>query len=240
VTVGPVLSREPRLVAVAADHPLAARGSVDPDELADYTLSEVATLPLGLKESFLPARTPAGRRLRRSVVQSLPEALICVASGEIVHATVPSFLEHYYRQPGVVGVPIGDMPPSETALAWLSSSPATDRGLRPHGHRHPSGSGRRRASRRRAGVVAGDGDKAELNFVDAMTLTNGVALYLDAPNEAGLPADRPFRDALRSHIEFGARVAQQNSRGATDNELNPLDHVPLWQWEGDDNASGSN
>jgi DNA-binding transcriptional LysR family regulator len=122
VTVGPVLSREPRIVAVAADHPLAARGSVDLDELADYPLSEVATLPIGLKESFLPARTPAGRPLRRSVVQSLPEALMRVASGEIVHATVPSFIEHYYRQPGVVGLPIRDMPPSETALVWLSST----------------------------------------------------------------------------------------------------------------------
>jgi hypothetical protein len=28
-------------------------------------------------------------------------------------------------------------------------------------------------------------------------------------------------------------VAQQNSRAATDAELNPLDHVPLWGWEGD-------
>jgi DNA-binding transcriptional LysR family regulator len=121
VTVGPVLSREPRIVAVAGDHPLAACGSVDLDELADYPLSEVPTLPVGLKETFLPARTPAGRRLHRAIVQSLTEALTRVASGEIVHATVPSFIDQYYRQPGVVGVPIRDMPPSETALTWLSS-----------------------------------------------------------------------------------------------------------------------
>ena len=41
-------------------------------------------------------------------------------------------------------------------------------------------------------------------------------------------------------IAFGARVARQNSRAATDNELYPLNHLPLWQWEGDDNASESN
>lgn len=121
VTVGPILSREPRIVAVAADHPLAAAGAVDLDTLADYPLSEVPTLPVGLKETFLPDRTAAGRPLRRVVVHSLPEALMRVAGGELVHATVPSFLDHYYRQPGVVAVPIADLPPSETALTWLSA-----------------------------------------------------------------------------------------------------------------------
>jgi hemoglobin len=66
-----------------------------------------------------------------------------------------------------------------------------------------------------------------------------VALYLEALDDAGLPNDTPFRGAVRSHIEFGARVAQQNSRATTDDELYPLDHVPLWEWEGDDEAGGS-
>ncbi len=37
-----------------------------------------------------------------------------------------------------------------------------------------------------------------------------VALYMESVDEAGLPDDEPFRQAVRSHIEFGARVAQQN------------------------------
>jgi DNA-binding transcriptional LysR family regulator len=121
VTIGPRLSREPRVVAVAADHPLAARGSIGLDDLADYPLSDVPTLPIGLKETFVPAHAPSGRELRRTVVQSLPEAIMRVATGEIVHATVPSFIEHYYRQPGVVAVRVRDLPPSENALVWLSS-----------------------------------------------------------------------------------------------------------------------
>jgi hemoglobin len=32
-----------------------------------------------------------------------------------------------------------------------------------------------------------------------------VALYLEALDEADLPIDEPFREAVRSHIEFGAR-----------------------------------
>ena len=37
-----------------------------------------------------------------------------------------------------------------------------------------------------------------------------VALYLETLDEAGLPGDKPFREAVRSHLEFGSRVAQQN------------------------------
>jgi hemoglobin len=35
-------------------------------------------------------------------------------------------------------------------------------------------------------------------------------LYMEAADEAGLPDDPPFREALRSHVEFGTQVAQQN------------------------------
>jgi hemoglobin len=61
-----------------------------------------------------------------------------------------------------------------------------------------------------------------------------VDLYLEAAGEAGLPGDKPFRDALRSHVEFGAKVAQQNSRAKNDSELYPLHEVPHWDWEGDE------
>jgi hemoglobin len=56
------------------------------------------------------------------------------------------------------------------------------------------------------------------------------ALYLEALDEAGMPADEPFRAAVREHVEFGARVAQQNSRAATDDELHPIREVPAWDW----------
>jgi hemoglobin len=59
-----------------------------------------------------------------------------------------------------------------------------------------------------------------------------VALYLEALDEAGLPGDEPFRQAVREHVEFGARVAQQNSRAASDDELHPIREVPAWDWPG--------
>ena len=38
-----------------------------------------------------------------------------------------------------------------------------------------------------------------------------VELYMAALDASGMPADEPFRDAVRSHVEFGSRVAMQNS-----------------------------
>lgn len=57
-----------------------------------------------------------------------------------------------------------------------------------------------------------------------------VQLYLDTLDEAELADDAPFREAVRSHVRLGARVAQQNSHAETDDQLHPLRDVPLWQW----------
>ena len=45
-----------------------------------------------------------------------------------------------------------------------------------------------------------------------------------------------LREAVREHVEFGSRVATQNSHAATDDELHPLREVPRWTWAGDEPA----
>jgi hemoglobin len=60
-----------------------------------------------------------------------------------------------------------------------------------------------------------------------------VELYLQALDEAGMPADEPFRQAVREHVEFGSRVAKQNSNAMSDDELHPLREVPRWTWAGE-------
>jgi alpha/beta hydrolase fold len=60
-----------------------------------------------------------------------------------------------------------------------------------------------------------------------------VELYMAALDESDLPDDEPFREAVRSHIEFGSRVAMQNSNADTDEDLHPLREVPRWTWAGD-------
>jgi hemoglobin len=57
-----------------------------------------------------------------------------------------------------------------------------------------------------------------------------VQAYLEALDEAQLPADEPFRRAVREHVEFGSNVAQQNSRATSDEELHPIRSVPNWTW----------
>jgi hemoglobin len=57
-----------------------------------------------------------------------------------------------------------------------------------------------------------------------------VSAYLEALDEAQMPDDERFRRAVREHVEFGARVAQQNSWATTDEELHPIRSVPSWTW----------
>jgi hemoglobin len=60
-----------------------------------------------------------------------------------------------------------------------------------------------------------------------------VELYMAALDEVGMPDDEPFREAVRSHVEFGSQVAMQNSNALSDDELHPLREVPRWTWPGD-------
>jgi len=63
-----------------------------------------------------------------------------------------------------------------------------------------------------------------------------IELYLAALDAVGMPDDQPFRDAFRAHLEFGTQVAMQNSNAATDDELHPLRVVPMWTWDGGEQA----
>jgi hemoglobin len=60
-----------------------------------------------------------------------------------------------------------------------------------------------------------------------------VELYMAALDAAAMPADTAWREAVRQHVEFGSRVAMQNSHATSDAELHPLREVPKWTWPGD-------
>ncbi|MGO9976709.1 MAG: LysR substrate-binding domain-containing protein [Solirubrobacteraceae bacterium] len=115
--IGPILATEPRVLLVARDHPLAARSSVSVEDLADYTTTDIIGAPREIIDTFSPPRTPSGRPIRRAGLNSLPEATGRVATGELVHPTVPSSLT-FYPHPEVVAVAIEDLPPTNTALVW--------------------------------------------------------------------------------------------------------------------------
>jgi DNA-binding transcriptional LysR family regulator len=121
LTVGPVLSSDTRALAVADDHPLAKRPFVTVEDLADYVVAEVETLPPELLEAFTPSVTPSGRPIPHRRVEGTLDNLALVARGEIVHATVTS-LPNYVNYPGITYVPISDLPPSDSGLVWRASS----------------------------------------------------------------------------------------------------------------------
>lgn len=120
LTVGPILSQEPRVLAVARDHPLAGRADVSIEDIADYHVIAVADLyPQELAEAFIPPKTPSGRLVRRVRLpfKDLNELIILIARGKIVHPTVPSFAS-YFGHPNLVYLPITDLPLSKNALVW--------------------------------------------------------------------------------------------------------------------------
>lgn len=57
-----------------------------------------------------------------------------------------------------------------------------------------------------------------------------VQLYVAALDGADLPTDPDFRTAVVEHVDFGSRVAMQNSHATTEAELHPLREVPRWTW----------
>jgi DNA-binding transcriptional LysR family regulator len=121
VTVGPILSHEGRVAIVAKHDSLAERGSISYEDLAERVVSDTPAFPREMIDAFIPPVTPSGRVLKRIANDGSEATLMRVALGIQVHPTVPSFLDHY-THPGVTSVPIRDLPPSETALAWLTEN----------------------------------------------------------------------------------------------------------------------
>jgi DNA-binding transcriptional LysR family regulator len=123
LVLGPSLLREPRVLAVGPGHPLAGRPAVSVEEIADYPVVQQGWIPAELRDLWLPAKTPRGRSFRHHEVDDrdrgrlLSELGYLVASGKIVHPTVPS-LTRLFGHLDIVYVPIIDLPPFRSGLVW--------------------------------------------------------------------------------------------------------------------------
>jgi DNA-binding transcriptional LysR family regulator len=130
LVVGPTISREPRVLAVARDHPLAERKSVSIEDIADHPVTWVEDLlPKELAAEFMPTTTPTGRPIERLRVRvgDFNELITMIARGKMVHPTVGSFAS-FFGHPDIRYLPITDMPASTSALIWRRRDP--DRRLR--------------------------------------------------------------------------------------------------------------
>jgi DNA-binding transcriptional LysR family regulator len=132
LVVGPILTSQPRVLAVAHDHPLADRDAVDVEELAAHrVLSFVDNWPKELHETIVPSRTPGGRPIPHTRVpvgdRAVLDLPVRVARGEVVLPTVASAAP-YMGDLDLVFVPITGMPRLRSALVWRR--PARDPKLR--------------------------------------------------------------------------------------------------------------
>jgi DNA-binding transcriptional LysR family regulator len=123
IVVGPVLSRQERVVAVAPEHPLATRASVSVDELADYAVPRFDGWPRALQEALFPATTPSGRPIPGTRIpvgaRNMLEVAHRIARQELVFPTVASAAPlmstgHY----DLVTVPLTGLAPVRSALVW--------------------------------------------------------------------------------------------------------------------------
>jgi DNA-binding transcriptional LysR family regulator len=123
LTIGPVLSRRPRVLLVAADHPLVARGYVTAEDLADLPVSVMQGLPTETRDAISPPQTPSGRPVSRLPISSTAtgtSVLSMVATGRICHPTIAGILD-VYNISGLVELPLHGLPMIESALAWVTS-----------------------------------------------------------------------------------------------------------------------
>jgi DNA-binding transcriptional LysR family regulator len=123
IVVGPTLTRQPRVLAVGREHPLAERESVSVEELADHRVLRFEDWPDDLQEAVVPLATPRGRPIHATPVRvnNVLDVPLRIARGEVVWPTVAS-AEAYMRDRELVLVPIDGMQRLRSALVWRRRS----------------------------------------------------------------------------------------------------------------------
>jgi DNA-binding transcriptional LysR family regulator len=106
--------QESRVAGFSVHHRLAAREEVSIVELGDEPIVDLPTH----REFWCVDPRPDGRSpLWGPMVHSVEEMLEVVAQGRAMCITSASVAE-FYRRPGVVLIPVGDIPEAEVAVAW--------------------------------------------------------------------------------------------------------------------------
>ncbi|MFA0840692.1 LysR family transcriptional regulator [Streptomyces rochei] len=117
------LFSEPRRVALAASHPLAARETIAFRELWDEPFVAAPPETGRWREYWLAADERDGRPVRVGAVTEHPDDwLTAIANGYGI-ALAPESAARFYTRPGVVYRPVTGVAPSRVAVAW---DPADD------------------------------------------------------------------------------------------------------------------
>ncbi|HEU5155805.1 MAG TPA: LysR family transcriptional regulator [Streptosporangiaceae bacterium] len=126
ITAGPVLFREPSVLAVSARHPFARRASVSLEDLARDKVLRPRAMPGYMDESLIPRRTPGGRPIERGPeFGTVQEMLSLIGAGRGIFP-VPAHAVRYDTRPDIAYIPIRDGLPRERRFIWLTTA-ETDR-----------------------------------------------------------------------------------------------------------------
>jgi DNA-binding transcriptional LysR family regulator len=109
---------DPRLAVLPLDHPASGSPEISIDDLADYPviIQGGATDEWNAFHNVDPR--PGGRRPRPGpVANNFQEKLELVAAGTAI-SFMPASVGKYYAPPGIVYVPVPDIPPIEIYIAW--------------------------------------------------------------------------------------------------------------------------
>ncbi|GAA3756475.1 LysR family transcriptional regulator [Salinactinospora qingdaonensis] len=119
LVVGPIVVREPRVLAVPAGHPFSRRSEVSLEDLARDTVFAVASPAPGYWWDFhVPPTTPSGRPIKRGpAVATFQELLALIAAGQGI-SPVAASVPRYYGRPEITFIPLPDAPHTEVALVW--------------------------------------------------------------------------------------------------------------------------
>ncbi|MFB4320570.1 LysR family transcriptional regulator [Actinomadura sp. 21ATH] len=122
LTVGPLLFAEPRVLAVAADSPLAKWSTASVEAVGDYRHVTADPVPGGWFDRYVPETTPGGRSIERTaVVNNIEDTLLHTAMGETA-SLFPAHVALYYPRPGIVYLPVTDMEALPYGLVWRSEA----------------------------------------------------------------------------------------------------------------------
>jgi DNA-binding transcriptional LysR family regulator len=125
LTVGPVIARYERVLAVACGHPFANRESVSVEELADERVDSAdPSVPRALLDAIVPPRTPSGRPIKRLRSGGMiNEHVAGIALGRFVYPTMRGVTA--FERDDIVLVPIRDLPPLPLGLIWRTAAEDT-------------------------------------------------------------------------------------------------------------------
>jgi DNA-binding transcriptional LysR family regulator len=119
LVLGPVFSRQPQRLTISARHPLAARGEVSAEELADVALIAAAA-PAGeyWRRAHAPRVTPGGRPIPEGpAVTTLQEGVWLIAAGRGAMLLCEPTAA-YHRRTDVVDIPVTGLPETALGLVW--------------------------------------------------------------------------------------------------------------------------